>query len=130
MVHGESCYYVDSTSSASTWNNSRRFCQELGADLAVIKSEDENQFVYDLLRNSSGARDGWIGLYRKADNKFYWLDDRPEEGNYQKWNDGEPSGGNEDCGELVGSNGILKKGKWNDKPCSNIGPVSICQRAN
>ena len=86
MVHGESCYYVANTSLASTWANSRKFCQDLGADLAVIKSENENQFIYDLLRNTSGSRDGWIELYRKANNKFYWLDDRPEEGNYQKWN--------------------------------------------
>ena len=84
MVHGESCYYVTSISSASTWTDSRKFCQDLGAELAVIKPEDENQFVYDLLTNTSDARDGWIGLYRKADNKSYWLDGRPEEGNYQK----------------------------------------------
>ena len=43
----------------------------------MIKSEDENGFVYDLLSNHRGNRSGWIGLYRKADNKFYWLDDRP-----------------------------------------------------
>ena len=130
MEHGESCYYVDNTSSASTWNSSRRFCQDLGADLVVIKSEDENQFVYDLLKNASGANNGWIGLYRKANKKFYWLDDRPVEGNYQKWYPGEPndSGGNEDCGELIGSNSFSGKGKWNDNSCSNTGPVSICQR--
>ena len=130
MVHGESCYYVAGASSASTWNNSRKFCQDLGADLAVIKSQNENQFIYDLLRNTSGSRDGWIGLYRKANNKFYWLDDRPEEGNYQKWNHGEPSngGGIEDCVHLVGDNyQTLKKGQWNDKPCSDNGPVAICQ---
>ena len=128
MVHGESFYYADSTSSASTWHNSRRFCQGLGADLVVIKSEDENRFVYDLLSNTSSTRSGWIGLYRKAHKKFYWLDDRPEEGNYQKWNDGEPSGDKEDCVELLGSNVITGKGKWNDIPCSNTGLVSICQR--
>ena len=130
MVHGESCYYVAGASSASTWNNSRKFCQDLGADLAVIKSENENQFIYDLLRNTSGSRNGWIGLYRKANNKFYWLDDRPEEGNYQKWNHGEPSngGGIEDCVNLVRNNyQALKKGQWNDIDCSNKGPVAICQ---
>ena len=129
MVHGESCYYVPNTSLASTWANSRKFCQDLGADLAVIKSENENQFIYDLLRNTSGSRDGWIGLYRKANNKFYWLDDRPEEGNYQKWNHGEPSNGvTEDCGRIIGGNyGNKEKGKWNDTPCSKSSPVAICQ---
>ena len=70
----------------------------------MIKSEDENQFVFDLLRNTSDARDGWIVLYRKADNTFYWLDGHPADGNYEKWNDGEPSDsdGNEDCVHLNG----------------------------
>ncbi|XP_074607274.1 uncharacterized protein LOC141860159 [Acropora palmata] len=127
VVHGESCYYVASPSSASTWNNSRIFCQKRGADLAVIKSEDENQFASHLLRSTSGVlRDGWIGLYRKADNKFYWLDDRPAEGNYQKWNDGEPNNGgsNEDCAHLRGND---TSGKWNDLSCLKSYPVAICQ---
>ncbi|XP_044181097.1 neurocan core protein-like [Acropora millepora] len=126
VAHGESCYYVDSTYSPSTWNNSRRFCQNLGADLAVIKSEDEDQFVYDLLRNTRGTSHGWIGLYRKADNKFYWLDGRPAEGNYQRWDDGQPNdwGGKEDCGHLRGGD---FKGRWNDAPCSHTGSVAICQ---
>ncbi|XP_067028314.1 C-type lectin domain family 4 member E-like [Acropora muricata] len=130
MLHGESCYYVASTSSASTWTNSRRFCQDLGADLAVIKSEDENQFVYDLLRNTSRAHDGWIGLYRrKTDKKFYWLDGRTAEGNFQKWNDGELSNGaTEDFGRILGdSNEEKKKGNWNDTPRSSTMTLAICQ---
>ena len=123
-MHGESCYYVASPSSASTWDNSRRLCQNLGADLAVIKSEDENQFASHLLRSTSGGSNGWIGLYRKADNKFYWLDDRPAEGNYQKWNDGEPSGGGENCGHVIGSD---SDEKWNDLSCLNNYVVAICQ---
>ena len=125
MIHGESCYYVASPSSASTWNNSRRLCQNLGADLAVIKSEDENQFASHLLRSTSGGSQGWIGLYRKADIKFYWLDDRPAEGNYQKWNDGEPNGGSsEGCAHLIGGD---SNGTWNDLSCLNNYPVAICQ---
>ena len=91
----------------------------------MIKSQDENRFVYDLLRNTVGARHGWIGLYREADNKFYWLDGRPAKGNYQKWNDGEPndSEGVEDCGHLIrGYNGT-----WNDLSCLKTEPAAICQ---
>ena len=128
MVHGESCYYVANISSASTWNKSRIFCQNLGADLAVIKSEDENKFVPDLLRNTTGDRHGWIGLHRKADNKFYWLDDRPVEGNYKIWNHAEPSKPrkNEDCVQLIIRKG-QSYGKWNNRNCSDTSPVAICQ---
>ena len=129
-MHGESCYYVDSTSFASTWTNSRKFCRGLGADLSVIKSEEKNQFVYDLLRNTSRARDGWIVLYqRKAENKFYCLVGRTAEGNYQKWNQGEPSNGDTEAfGRIIGdSNEEKKKGLWNDTPRSSTMPLAICQ---
>ncbi|XP_015765151.1 PREDICTED: neurocan core protein-like isoform X2 [Acropora digitifera] len=126
LIHGKSCYYVANSSSASTWHKSRIHCQNLGADLAVIKSEEENQFVYDLLRNTSGDHRGWIGLHRKADNKFYWLDSRPVKGNFKNWDKREPSNGktNEDCVHLKKSN---PDGKWNDRKCSDKSPVAICQ---
>ena len=94
----------------------------------MIKSEDENQFVSDLLRNTSGDRHGWIGLYRKADRKFYWLDDRPVEGNYQIWKYGEPSKArkNEDCVHLIIIKGQSYR-KWNNRECSDTSPVAICQ---
>ncbi|XP_029183713.1 uncharacterized protein LOC114951743 isoform X2 [Acropora millepora] len=128
LIHGKSCYYVADTSSASTWNKSRIFCQNLGADLAVIKSEEENKFVSDLLRNTSGKKNGWIGLHRKADKKLYWLDNRPVEKNFQKWKKGEPNngGGKEDCGLLIGRNST-SKGQWNDRECSDTDFVAICQ---
>ena len=125
-MHGTSCYYVANTSFASTWKKSRIFCQNLGADLAVIKSEEENQFVYDLLRNTSGDHYGWIGLHRKADNKFYWLDSRLVNERFQKWGGGKPSKRykKEDCVHLMKT---TTDGKWNNRNCSDTSPVAICQ---
>ncbi|KAK2556325.1 hypothetical protein P5673_021546, partial [Acropora cervicornis] len=64
------------------------------ANLVVIKSSVENQFVCTL---TSGGR-SWFGLPKKADNSFYWVNDRTAQGNYQNWDSGEPndSGGSED----------------------------------
>ncbi|XP_015765154.1 PREDICTED: neurocan core protein-like isoform X1 [Acropora digitifera] len=126
LIHGKSCYYVANTSSASTWNKSRIFCQNLGADLAVIKSKEENQFVYDLLRNTSYNHHGWIGLHRKAD-KFYWLDNRPEEGNFKNWGKGKRSKSPSNQGCVFVMRGKYG-GKWNDVECSQTIPVAICQR--
>ena len=92
----------------------------------MIKSEEENKFVSDLLRNTSGQKSGWIGFHRKADKKLYWLDNRPVEKNFQKWKNNEPNnnGGKEDCGLLIGGN---PKGKWVDRECSDTDFVAICQ---
>ena len=68
--------------------------------------------------NTSDARSEWIRLNRNDDRKFYCVDDRPGEGNYQKWNDGEPNnvGGTEDCVYVS-----LRR-----QPCLNPHSVAIC----
>ena len=93
----------------------------------MIKSEAENQFVYDLLRNTSGEKKGWIGMHRKADNKFYWLDSRPEKGNFKNWGKGKrsKSPSNENCVVIIIRS--EKAGEWNDLACSDTGAVAICQ---
>ena len=85
MIHGKSCYHALNDSMAVTHDDARSICQNLGADLAVINSSDENDFIYDLVKNSRSLWRTWIGLRKKADGKFYWLDDldTPLEGNYE-----------------------------------------------
>ena len=85
-----------------------------------------NLFTTCMLRNTTGTSDGGIGLYRRADNRMCWLDDRPEEGNYHMWHDGEPNNfeGTKDCGYLLGGN---HGGKWNDSTCLATNRVAICQ---
>ena len=98
----------------------------MGADLVVIKSSVENQFVYNLITTSGGGS-SWIGLRRKADHRFYWLDNRTAQGNYQKWAGGEPNdaGGSEDCVEIYG----FSNGKWNDLSCSSTRTTLLCQKS-
>ena len=106
----------------------------MGADLAIITSSDENQFILGQLRKHNIVKrtGAWFGLRRiVADSKFYWIDGTPVEGNYQAWGRGQPdNSGWEDCGHMRGSN-IL--GEWNDLGCSlrgwasNSYPNIICE---
>ena len=125
-MHRKSCYYISPTVTG-TFSDARRRCQSLGADLAIIKSANENNFLYNLVKNSTAPKSPWIGLKRKADKNFYWLDNTAVQGNYQRWNDGEPNnaGGKEDCGHMLTNN----KGSWNDITCSASGLVALCQKA-
>ena len=79
----------------------------------------------------------WIGLYRKADNLFYWIDGTPLAGQYSAWASGEPNNHNsngEGCAHMYASNPWGRTpGEWNDIACdlskatSTKTFVALCQ---
>ena len=79
----------------------------------------------------------WIGLYRKADNKFYWIDDTPLAGQYSAWMSGEPNNAklDENCVHTYNHMKNKVPGKWNDEECNfskashyRSAPVVLCQK--
>ena len=131
---GNSCYYVIDTPTLK-WSDARTTCQTRGGDLAIIRSEDENNFILELLKNQKTVkREGaWLGLYRKpwAGRPFYWIDDTPlTADHYSAWAVSEPSNPNEECVQMYA--GSLYPGKWNDNQCSlsdaSQAPVVLCQK--
>ncbi len=134
VVHGDSCFLVIDIP-ALEWNDARRNCKKLGGDLAKITSAAENQFISDLLTKQKKAGNAWLGLYRKADKKFYWVDGTQLTG-YTAWDKTEPNNannGDEDCVLMYGRAGSAK-GTWNDLPCTRpnsaaqIAPVVLCKK--
>ena len=132
MRSGQSCYYVEDTLTAK-WSDARAFCQNLGADLVVINSAEENDFVYDLVMDQETLTEGksWIGLKKNTDDqKWYWVDGTPLEGQYVNWGAGEPNNarGNENCVHFD------QPRKWNDNPCEFTGsltsrkPIIVCEK--
>lgn len=133
--HGDSCYYVE-TAATSKWQDARKKCQNMGADLAIITSSDENHFIANLTKKYNIIKENgvWFGLQRLADSKFYWIDGTPLEGHFQAWRHRQPdnSGGVENCGHMRGSTHQIY-GQWNDLPCSLGGgyapyPDLICEK--
>ncbi|KAL9979431.1 hypothetical protein ACROYT_G017102 [Oculina patagonica] len=132
--HGASCYRVIDTPTLS-WSDARMTCQNLGGDLAIIRSEDENNCIRDLVMKQQTVQHWgvWIGLHRKDDTKFYWIDDTPLEGQYSAWASGEPNSIHEKCVHTYTQQGRIR-GKWNDKRCNLdesqrlSAPVVLCQR--
>ena len=119
-------------------------CRQLGGDLGKITTYSKDQFIYDLLRKQKTVTHYgvWLGLHRKADNRFYWIDDTPLTG-YTAWGSGEPNnvryGLNlgENCVHKIGEkrNWPFRAGEWNDVPCDlsgivppEIAPVVLCQK--
>ena len=74
----------------------------------------------------------WIGLRRKDDNRFYWIDDTLLAGQYSAWARGQPDLLYEKCVHMY--NVLDKLGKWNNLRCSLnkakklIAPVVLCQK--
>ena len=108
----------------------------LGGDLAIIKSADENNFIFTLFKKQKTITDWgvWLGFVRKADNKFYWIDDTPLAKGYTAWARGEPNHVSEKCGHIFGSP-HPHGGKWNDMTCDinpasrwKYAPVILCKK--
>ena len=92
-----------------SWVNAESIAKELYHDgftgqLAVITTQDENDFITDLLPDESSA---WIGL-KTSDGDFKWINE--ETFDYSNWSSYQPTNGDyEDYVELFEYNG-----KWND----------------
>ena len=74
----------------------------------------------------------WIGLSRKMDDKFYWMDGTPLAGRFSAWAQGEPNYLHEKCVFI-----LVKKDRqknWFDSPCTYNDtpyfpvPVVLCQK--
>ncbi|XP_034747487.1 CD209 antigen-like protein D [Etheostoma cragini] len=76
-----SCYYK--STERKNWTESRRDCQSRGADLVVINSKEENNFVSELNKPEGS----WIGLQsvQKKDwsAEWKWVDESTL--SYTKW---------------------------------------------
>ncbi|KAM9399135.1 uncharacterized protein ACWYII_031472 [Salvelinus alpinus] len=89
---GRSCYYV--STEFKSWEESRHDCRNRGADLVVIKSQEQQTLVNWLC----GVYDYvWIGLTDSVtEGTWKWVDDTPMTTKY--WNSGDPNGGRaENC---------------------------------
>ncbi|XP_055720845.1 C-type lectin domain family 4 member K-like [Salvelinus fontinalis] len=125
------CYYFPLSNSIplKTWDRSRDNCIKKGADLAIIDSEEKQEFInkaIQALRYSSGSwhlTGFWIGLKEEEDKEgtWAWLDGTDLTQGY--WADGEPNDdmNNEDCAAIYSKNhpkttwDAMKT--WNDAPC-------------
>uniref|UniRef100_A0A672Y808 C-type lectin domain-containing protein n=1 Tax=Sphaeramia orbicularis TaxID=375764 RepID=A0A672Y808_9TELE len=105
------CYFF--SSSTGPWETGRNDCKNRDADLVVIDSTEEQEFIQGF------KQEYWIGLNDLvSEGTWKWVDGSSV--TLKFWNPGEPNNGKarngmhlyeEDCGQKTA------KGKWNDRHC-------------
>ncbi|KAL6467025.1 hypothetical protein MHYP_G00248290 [Metynnis hypsauchen] len=116
-------YYI--STEKKRWSESRQDCRERGADLLIINSRGEQEFINRIFR----GHEAWIGLTdQSTEGTWKWVDDSPLTTKF--WWEREPNdfGGNEDCA-ITGYRGAGSDNvsTWADYPC-NHPVVGICKR--
>uniref|UniRef100_A0A2R9CP63 C-type lectin domain-containing protein n=1 Tax=Pan paniscus TaxID=9597 RepID=A0A2R9CP63_PANPA len=114
------CYFM--SNSQRNWHDSITACKEVGAQLVVIKSAEEQNFLQ--LQSSRSNRFTWMGLSDlNQEGTWQWVDGSPLLPSFnQYWNRGEPNNvGEEDCAEFSGNG-------WNDDKC-NLAKFWICKKS-
>ncbi|KAJ8373309.1 hypothetical protein AAFF_G00266650 [Aldrovandia affinis] len=88
------CYYF--STERKSWNDSRSACLKQGADLVIIESKEEQDFIY---KHTGGGDVYWIGLSdSETEGTWLWVDGTPLQEDKAFWRRREPDDfGSEDC---------------------------------
>ncbi|KAL6466961.1 hypothetical protein MHYP_G00247650 [Metynnis hypsauchen] len=110
-------YYI--STNQKTWSESRQFCRERGADLVIINSREEQEFISKVF----GSTEAWIGLTdSQSEGHWKWVDNSALTTSEKFWFKGEPNDyeGKEDCA-VSGYKGAGSErvSTWADYPCSH-----------
>ncbi|XP_072319354.1 C-type lectin domain family 4 member M-like [Eucyclogobius newberryi] len=111
-----SLYYI--SPAKRNWQDSRGFCLQRGADLIVINSREEQEFIRRFHRFM------WIGLRNTTARTWIWVDGTPLTRRY--WGPGEPNMGNDEG--CVESRFFEVQDTWNDLNCNDQN-FWVCERA-
>ncbi|XP_072526449.1 uncharacterized protein [Salminus brasiliensis] len=120
IYFSSSLYYI--STEEKSWSESRKDCKERGADLLIINSREEQDFIYKLRR----SQEAWIGLTDKErEGVWKWVDGSALTTGF--WGTGEPNSYavDEDCGVTGFKSDLVKN--WADYPCS-YHLVWICEK--
>lgn len=113
---GCKCYRLSNMH--GSWSKSREFCVSRGADLVVVDSKEELDFI------SRYGSYFWLGATDEASEGMWrWVDGTVLSVDNPSWSGGEPGGGeDQNCLKVTGV-WKQKKYKWADESCEgrNIG---------
>lgn len=106
------------------WEEAVAYCQELGGYMATISSDEENEFLYEMLQESPYS-DAYFG-YTDVQEEGVWKWVNGEETTYTNWQDGEPNDEN-GIEEYAMFYHMTGNSRWNDGSFQGVNEVIICE---
>ncbi|XP_036436876.1 C-type lectin domain family 4 member M-like isoform X2 [Colossoma macropomum] len=107
VVFGSSCYFV--SSELKSWDEGRQDCLKKGADLAIINSRTEQNFIH-------GLNFLWIGLHESHTGVWTWVDGTPLTNAYWLLEVNSPAGRGL-C--ALTDNSSPSVSSWKKRPCTD-----------
>ncbi|MFO0878116.1 MAG: family 16 glycoside hydrolase [Gemmataceae bacterium] len=108
-----------------SWREASTKCEELGGNLVIIRSKEENALVTRLV-DEAGLVEAWIGATDvMEEGKWIWIDGKPLV--YSNWFKGQPN--NKDGEEHYALLMVNRGGEWSDQPneSKQHRPGYVCQ---
>ncbi|MDO4805879.1 MAG: lectin-like protein [Coriobacteriales bacterium] len=97
-----------------SWHDAEEYCEAQGGHLATVESQEENDFIFDLIQQQSGRDFYWLGgTDEDEEGSWVWVTGEPWE--YTNWRSGEPSNTGDETGEDYLAMGSAHEGQWNDQ---------------
>ncbi|XP_054998590.1 C-type lectin domain family 4 member A-like [Sorex araneus] len=116
---GSTCYFF--SSETKNWTDSEKNCTGMQAHLLVVDSKEEQDFINNNVKRSSGY---YLGLSDLKNGHWEWVNETPYNHSVTFWHPGEPSFDYEHC-VMLNFRPIQNWG-WNDVTCNE--PLdSICE---
>ncbi|XP_035377661.1 asialoglycoprotein receptor 1-like [Electrophorus electricus] len=113
MFFSSHCYFFSDY--GMSWNEARDKCESTRAELLILKSKEEKEFVI----SRTTPHYYWLGLTDERTGQWEWLDGTPYVMVKSEWMPGQPDnweahglGGGEDCAHFH------RDGRYNDDHCS------------
>lgn len=132
--NGHSYFIYDYTSfELTSWTECVSFCEDMGGHLAVIESQEENDFIYDYVHEYGkdyGQDSAYFG-YTDKDHEGDWTWVNGSESTYTNWNAGQPNNGanNRDGSteHYAQFDQTPEDGTWNDAPFGKNTSFIVCE---
>ncbi len=95
-----------------TWKEAKTKCEELGGQLAIVTSQEQNDALTKLVKDA-GKAEAWIGATDEAqEGAWVWVDGSAM--SYKNWNASQPN--NKNNNEHYALLWAAQQGKWADQP--------------